>query len=471
MTLALVSAGLWMGACSFVLDFDSLQDDDEGADGGAGGTASGGSGGTGGLDGGTACGVCDDRDPCTKDFCDTSGDAPTCVYEPQHVVPDGMSISQPLEDIHNINLVSAGGKFYLSRFAREGGKDDLSLWTFGRSGDAESFVEGARFSTLRKGTPLAAYEPASGAGLLAIVENLTTRLYLVLAARTQTNQDADVYLMALDENLEIVSDGLGNLSLTLPKFAVPDLTRNPIIWLTGGTVNVGWLTRVSALFFPLDDSMRSWSMTTANPRGLAPLDDGTHPGILVVGDDFVRTQIEGGTPVPVASCIGDKSQPVTGAGSTRITGSYWYGWWTRGQDDSAISDVTPLACGVGGCLAPTCGNEDRKASPGTRNPAFASIQREIEPNVLNIVSAIPNIGVEPPKLELSVSSIRLVSGKPDAEVLANTTLGVADEVGAPDNAKIAVSGEDKFAVAWVQRQANGAELRVERYRMCYPDAQ
>ncbi|MCA9639253.1 MAG: hypothetical protein H6718_23820 [Polyangiaceae bacterium] len=470
--LALLVSALALGACSFVLDFDGLQDGNEQAAGGSGGTSSGGSGGTAGVGGGTACGVCDDKNPCTKDSCDTSGEAPTCVFEPQEMVPDGMSVTQPLDEVHNINLVSAGGKFYLSRFAREGGKDDLTLWTFGRSGDATTFQEGARFSTLRQGTPLAGFEPASGAGLLALVENLTTNIYITLAARQQANQDADVWILALDENLELITDGAGQLSTTLSKFAVPDLTRNPILWQTGNTVNVGWLTRLTALFFPLDDSMRSYSMAAATGQRLAPLDDGNgHPGMLVVTDNEVRTQIEDGTPVIVPSCITDKSLPVTGAGSVRVLGNYWYTWWSRAQGNNAVSDITTLACGAGGCLASTCGSDGRSGSPGVRNPDFAVIQREIEPSVLNILGAIPNLSTSPAELDLTLSRLRIDAGKPNPEVLASTNIPIVDEEGPPDSAKIAVSGEDKVAVAWIQRRSGGAALRVERYLMCYPDAQ
>lgn len=469
--LAVVLAGVTLGACSFVLDFDSLQGDDAQTAGGAGGTSSGGSGGTAGVDGGTACGVCDDKDPCTKDTCDTSGEKPTCVFEPQALVPDGMSVTQPLENAYNINLVSAGGKFYLSRFAREGGVDDLTLWTFGRSGDASTFSEGARFSTLRQGTPLQAYEPASGAGLFASVENLTTNVYLSIAVRNQANADADVWILALNENLELLTEGAGQLSGPLTKFAVPDLTRNPILWQTAGVVNVGWLTRLGAVFFPLDDSNRSYSMAASNPQGIAGLDDGTNPGVLVVTDDAVRTQIADGTPIIVPTCITDKSLPVTSAGSVRVVGNYWYTWWSRAQGNSAISDIATLGCGAGGCLATTCGSDGRAGSPGVRNPAFGVIQREIEPNVLNILGAIPNLTSAPPELDLTLARIRLDAGKPDPEVLSSSSIPIVDEGGSPDDARIAVSGEDKVAIAWIQRRAAGAALRVERYLMCYPDAQ
>ncbi|MGE0324055.1 MAG: hypothetical protein AB7K71_27290 [Polyangiaceae bacterium] len=468
--LSLIASALALGACSFVLDFDGLQDGDAQATGGTGGSSSGGSGGTAGVGGGTACGVCDDKDPCTKDTCDTSGDQPTCVFEPQQMVPDGMSVTQPLDNAYNINLVSAGGKFYLSRFAREGGADDLTLWTFGRSGDATTFKEGARFSTLRKGTPLEPFEPASGAGLFALVENVTTNIYISLAVRDQANTDADVWILALDENFNLITEGAGQLSGALNKFAVPDLTRNPILWQTAGVVNVGWLTRLGAVFFPLDKSNRSYSMTAANPQGIAGLDDGTNPGVLVVTNDAVRTQIADGTPIIVPTCINDKTLPVTSAGSVRVVSNYWYTWWSRAQGNNAISDITSMGCGPGGCLASTCGSDGRVDSPGVRNPAFGVIQREIEPNVLNILGAIPNVSGAP-ELDLTFARIQLEAGKPDPVVLASSSIVITEAEGAPDDAKIAVSGEDKVAIAWIQRRSSGAALRVERYLMCYPDAQ
>src|SRR5690606_15025507 len=107
-------------------------------------------------------------------------------------------------------------------------------------------------SKLSQGTSIEGKLPASGAGLLAKVVGFGTQLYIALAARDAVNEDADVYLVALDDEYNVLANGIGLLSGTR-SFAVPDLKRQPILWETKEVVNVGWLTRVGAVFFPLTE--------------------------------------------------------------------------------------------------------------------------------------------------------------------------------------------------------------------------
>lgn len=458
-----------LGACSFTLDFDELSAGDEQAAGGAAGSSSGGSSGSGATDGGTACGVCDDKDPCTLDLCDTSGETPTCVFEPQQLVPDGMSVTREFDEIHHLNLVSAGGKFYLSTFAREGAVDDLALWTFGRDGDAEQFVESARFSKLSQGTSIEGKLPASGAGLLAKVVGFGTQLYIALAARDAVNEDADVYLVALDDEYNVLANGIGLLSGTR-SFAVPDLKRQPILWETKEVVNVGWLTRVGAVFFPLTENAPTHVVTAVNAQAIAPVDNSQVPGVVVVSDIGVTTQLASNVELPVQSCLLDKSVPITRAGSTRIANNLWYTWWSRAGDVRAASDITSMACGAQTCAADRCDEGDRGASAGVRNPDFAVVVRDIAPDLLTLVGAIPSVDGERATLELSLNTVRLASG--GTEPISSTSLELVNQAvtdgSGPDYPRVALSGEDRLAVSWLEHTGSKAQLRVERYRMCYP---
>ncbi len=463
----LLASSIALSACSFLLDFDELSAGDEQA---AGGTAGTGSGGSGATDGGSACGVCDDKDPCTVDLCDTSGDQPRCVFEPQTLVPDGMSVTQEFDEVHHLNLVSAGGRFYLSTFAREGATDDVTLWTFGRDGDQDQFKAGARFSQLVQGTPLQGKLPASGAGLLAKVLGFKTQIYVALAVRDAANLDANVYLVGLDEEFKPLDD-FGQLSQTRT-FAVPDLKRQPILWETNSIINVGWLTRVGAVFFPLVDNGTTYVVTAANAQAIAPIDNAQVPGVLVVSDNSVTTQLADKPEALVENCIG-KGMPITRAGSARISLNFWYTWWSRASGQGAASDIASLACGQNACAADRCGKGDRDhdASDGVRNPDYAVVVRETTPDLLTLVGAVPSVQGERAKLDLTLNTVRLSGGT--TQPVTSTSVQLVDEAtsqgsGGPDYPRIAVSGEDRLAVAWLETAGSKAQLRVERYRMCYP---
>ncbi len=154
-------------ACSFLLDFDKLQQgkpDAGNASGGHGGTHnSGGSAGslldatmdasTAGAQGGNTtnsdaamdaavpCATdCDDHDPCTTDRC-TAGQ---CVSTPTAgIIDDGFSQTLIGDNIYRAALVAGADRFYLAAYGNlssgdAGARQDIALYSIPASGDTWS---------------------------------------------------------------------------------------------------------------------------------------------------------------------------------------------------------------------------------------------------------------------------------------------------------------------------------------------
>src|SRR5690349_294212 len=112
-------------SCALVLDYGALQHGSNdagtsGAGGSAGTTAtggasgSGGSAGTAGAAGSSPCGVCDDGNACTVDYCDTSSGTPTCKANGMKL--DGFDRRVVADKVHRVTLAAGTDAFYLTAY-------------------------------------------------------------------------------------------------------------------------------------------------------------------------------------------------------------------------------------------------------------------------------------------------------------------------------------------------------------------
>lgn len=500
LTLALAAAAV--PSCVFVLDFDELQEGDgadagsSGGNGGAGGSgaAGAGAGGAGGSAGSDACGGCDDGDPCTRDTCDTSGSTPRCAFTPEGLKPDGLSVTRSFDGLERVTLASSGDRFYLSVFGELEGELDVALFGFGRSGGAETFTEGARFSTLRAG-PLLTKSPASVGGLLPIVSGFDTRIYAFVALQPTLGlgDDAEVWQLVFGDDLQVIESGA--MALGGANYLNDDPTTYPVPWTssTSDEHYVAWRGRGGIYVTKLDTPLGLFQqpqLQVGGVRHIAPFTTPGRTGLIQVGDSGVSGHFFDDPLLDVAapnlSAPASIQQCNTFPGGftsvqtvdAQIPGLY-FTTWSKSADDFIGTELVALFCGEQGpdtvCAATpeSCADGDRLI-PGLRNPNQVLLRRSSDPaDTLHVFSAFsiadPDDGDAGLLLQMQRSIV-------DTEEAGNTvSLGTVTllESWSPgedfaDYPVLALSGEDKLAAAWIEPSSGGAQLRVERFDICYP---
>jgi hypothetical protein len=116
-------------------------------------------------------------------------------------------------------------------------------------------------------------------------------------------------------------------------------------------------------------------------------------------------------------------------------------------------------------------------APGIRNQVYALIRRNLDPSeILYEFIARPSVDLNANQGALSLAMVRARLGAADAgggaEVLQSLELArypLGANAEGPNWPAIALLGEDRLAVAWIeQHETESHKLRFRRFRACYP---
>ncbi len=472
----LAAAGLVLGACSFILDFDELQggEAEQGSGGsagggGIGGQAGGGSGGgeqntdgPGGSAGASALECdsdCDDRDPCTEDSCDTEADPPRCVHSAQiGLVADAVDTTVEGEQFERVTLVAGPNRFYLSSFEiGEAGGETLLYGLGRRDTEIELLYDAANLDEVG--------QPASALGMVP-----DSSLGFTLHAYVAFNDDL------------AVSDGLGRVYyLRFDDFDAPESallgatyaadapTRFPNALDLNGQIFGAWITSSGevALHSVGDAAVETLNQAPAlaeRATALAMISGPTQPGVMFsrMGGG-VFAQIRGAEPTELTECFtGELTYRSMSATSMRLSGA-WVGSWTAYSDDGLGVESKAVFCADNGsCLAEPCEAGDETLN-FAHNPALASTVRQGDrAGVVYVAAATPAFVAnddESVDAELHLSLLRFDFGENPGEtevgvdVLGDRSLSRMPTDAAltgPDFPAVSFLPPDKLAVSWIR---------------------
>jgi hypothetical protein len=179
-------------------------------------------------------------------------------------------------------------------------------------------------------------------------------------------------------------------------------------------------------------------------------------------------------PSPIAECNTEPATAYLGA-STAYSGieNTWLVTWTKATATTIVTQSQTFACTLGFCAeGPNCAE-----ALGVRNQVYALLRRDLDPpNILYEFIARPSIEPTPSEGVLSLAMVRALLAPVDAGggtelvqslELSRYALGSKGE--GPDWPSIALLGEDRVAVAWIeQHETENYKVRFKRFRVCYP---
>jgi hypothetical protein len=495
-----------LASCSFLLDFGSLQ---EGTGGSGGGSAMGGSagssgaggsaavggaskGGSGGSDagstgegaaagelgaGGAACpDECFHDDPCLASGCTPSGACKTGMK--QGLVLDGIDETVPASTHYRVTLASGDDAFFLSSFAENNGKKEVTFYRLSATGNA--FAPVASLGGLDVGKM---GDPLSAAGL--VFEHGLGLLHAHVALDDRTGTSGRVWHLVMDASFQAQTPM--PVSSLVDGYWAASPYNYPASLYAGGQVYAAWINA--------DGSISLGDGTLKPPEHLAAGVQATTVSIFTSTDDqpHVLYGVYGGgvfverpglEPFQLAECQhAPGAYPSSSVIPTGVMG-LWVGAWTKVPvADSAEGFLTTngraIACGPAGCGADMTACKPSDANNLVRNPASVIAHRDGDPTgVVALVQAVPFIGTEGGEnqgnLKLVQQRIDYSKDPPTSEDIAPpvplaTQPAVPPAYRGPDFPAIGFIQPDRFAVAWTQPAATaGDELRVRRYRMCLP---
>jgi hypothetical protein len=478
--LLLSLAGLpLLASCVFLLDYDELEGKAPVAAGGAGGTVSEPQAGQ--ATNGGDCGSCDDSDPCTVDTCDASGEKPECVHtlEPGLVL-DGIDATLESAAFFRVSLVAGDELFYLSALSADADVADVTLYRLGSEATELETLE--KVSELRlEGSVLSnvglALDPAVG-GLA---------LHGFIAMQPKLAAEPKVFHL-------VNRNGKTTTSL-IPTSTYR--TGNPLGFpqaLTIGSKVVGaWIEADGSI------AVHDVGSGTTTKLGDAKVVPAATLSLLSTANDdpavFFTSQDDSGALGTYVETVGSERKQVTECQSA--PGGYvssstiasqlpgvWLGHVTRAGDDYLTTSASTLVCTNGGCASVTDKCDAADLSNGVRNLDGATIHFQTDPaGLVYTIVAVPQIALAEDgktveaKLTLSMAQVDFSGqGKADsAEVgapllVASMPTGEEIAFNGPDWPAVGILPTRQVAVAWIQPSpaGEGAQLRVQRYRMCLP---
>jgi hypothetical protein len=513
-----------LAACSFLLDFDALQQGSggaaglgtaaaagngagaglggsgspaggssgagEGGDGGLAGTPTGGSatggsatGGSAGSAGSPACpDECFHDDPCLLDGCDDDG---ACVTgEVLGLAHDGVDATIPAEVHYRTTMIGADDAFFLSSFTLADNQREVTFYRL--DGTA---AELTTLGTL--GALDIAGDPVSAAGLA--VQPLSGAVHAFVALNDRVEPGARVWHTLL--NVEDPPRPVPVSSL-LDGYFASNPFNYPAAVQSGNETYVAWINLDQSI--GISDTQigtvpkRVSTNTSATTLSLLTASDGQPYVLYTVAGGGVFVERPDLPALEVTEC-----QPAAGeylsssATFTNISG-FWLTGWTKVAEEtpSASGYLTTtgraLYCDTAGCAADMTECDDNSGSNLVRNPVTVIVHRPGDPaGRMEVVQVLPVITVEGDEatswLMLSQKTLNFDPQRPlenGATVediapplaLAEQPASAANGFRGPDFPAIAFVPPDRFAVAWTQPAPNvGDELRVQRYKMCLPD--
>jgi hypothetical protein len=499
-----------VGACSFLLDFDELQQGPPSAvpttqrDAAAGNDASVGMGGTDGqaamggsagaplVDSGIPCPEsCDDSDPCTDDRC-VNGACESVAAA--RIVDDGFQETVKGSDIYRATLVTGEDQFYLAVYGIWEGNQDIDMYRFG-SDDAQWTV-GPRVTDLGTATTDLPISPAA-----LVFDEATSSLYAYFAVGpaapvnflnagqvqrvvlNATLQASTLDPVSTDHNYRYINNTLGPAAAQIPGGDVY------VTWAgappPGSALGAGIYLQSGTAPLPAAATPDIWE--PAELRGLAPiygLGNDTDLGVKgalwqaqrgSANQVDTHMQLLGGLRQTFGQCVNNGVQGVSASTSRAHLDGFWFTTWTKQRDTSFVTEATSILCLTPGLCAfnATCG-EAQSQLDDVRNPKIATYHRLSDANtVAHQALTASQINAANDRTEINLLVQRLSLEDPEAGLTSSEVgalrLSEGPVSNGPNWPEVAVIAPDKVAVAWIEYGANEDTLHVNRYRVCYPD--
>jgi hypothetical protein len=475
-------------SCIFLYDFDDLQGGDS-ADAGTGGGVSNGGAGTDGGDGGNPCGICDDTDPCTRDFCDETVSPPTCRSEPAGVALDGFETRISADEMHRVSITSGPDAFFVSVFETTNSQPEVTIYHLGTSSAITELQAIAQASALGVA---GASGPSSGAAMV-VDTTVGQQLHAYLGIR-EADIRSRVYHVVIDGTLSLRSweplpepagPGAPTYDDTLP-------TRMPVAWKLRDTVYAAWIDTSGGItaHSPGTELMSFGSATDPTMRAstLAPFGSlaGT-PGVAWTGPGLgAFAQLLGKAPLPLLDCTPTPGLFVSSTSAYAQIGGLWFYGWTKAGDGFLVSESRLLLCdNADNCFTDeTC--SDDSVAPAVRNVASDTLRRQEDPaSVFLHATAIPYLTPDESSngtLATLVLSVQRFDFGPnplaensqiEVQEIGSVTLAAAATSAAvnwdgPDWPALSIAPPNKLLVGWIEPTSTGKDVVLQRYEICLP---
>jgi len=477
-----------LASCAFLLDYDELQDGpNPAATGGmpaSGGQPDAGAGTPGAGNGGaatSACGDCNDHDACTVDSCDETGDAPACLHEPTEGLKlDGIDVTLPADRHVRVSLAASGTFFYFSALQVDENQPKIVLYRL-----ANDATELEPISTDElEGVPV------SNVGLA--VEELglgEVALHGFVAAKPKLGDLAPRVVHLVHRDGTTMTNVVG-LSYKADNELIFPQALN-----IGGTIVGAWIQPEGTIAMHDVGSARSETFGAVTLPAttfslLATADD--KPAVMFTAETTPGAAI--GTYVETSGMNRSRLEECEtrpgGYLSSSVIATQVPGLWlvntTRFGADYLTSGGGAILCGNNACapLPETC--EDPESSSGIRNVAGAAVHFPTDdPGIVYSVIALPQIGLKADasgaegKLSLALgradfsapgdaTSTTIGGDENGLSQIAHNDTSEAEGFAGPDWPAVGILPSEQVAVAWIQPQGGGTDLRIQRYKMCLP---
>lgn len=476
-----ICAAPLLSSCYFILDYGDLTSDRDKplATGGASGSGTGGDAGEVAA-GGSACGDCNDDDPCTADSCGADG---KCKNEPtEGLVLDGVDQTLEAKQHVRVSLVGSGQYFYLAELESNGVVPSIGLYRLATDGKAVEAIGG---DLGLDGTPL------SNVGLA--VEELAAgevALHGFLAIKPKLAS-------AVPRVIHVVNRGgktMSNIASLTATYRSDVPTVFPQALTIAGKVVGAWIQADGTI------AVHNVGTTKTESYGLATL-PATTLSLLSTSDDkpavMFTAQSDAGALGTYVETSGQNRAKVSecetkpgGYISSSVISSQIPGLWlaniTRAGDGYLTTGYASLVCANNTCTPVPEDCAEATPSNLVRDVTGATIHFDNDAaGVVYSAVAIPQIAQSADDPDVVVGRLSLGLGRVDfsgelkdaqnmpvggLEVVAENATTEAEGFRGPDWPAVAILPSARLALAWIQPNADfsGSELRVQRYKMCLP---
>ncbi len=494
-----------LGACSFLIDTDSLQggtkatasggtgaeagEPDASNGGHAGQAASGGSSldaGSGGEGGNVACAPadCDDGDPCTVDTCGLDAGS-GCA----HAFSPGLGLEKDFAAIladtqYRVTAAAGSDAFYFSTFSQTSKKNEVEILRLGQNDD--------QYTSLKKlsSYPALAGGPVSVAGLAVDNSAALGESLHALVAVTALGGEPQVWELTSNAKHELgVPRKVGD------SYSASSIFNYPVERALAGIVHGAWINAdgTISVLSPGGGAPAAFGSPLSPASALTLVGtDANKPAVVFAGQTSgVSVQTSGHAAVPIVECQNAKGGFLS-MSATPLVGhnGVWFTVWTKYAPDILTTESHALLCSNGTCIQDTstpC--KDSDSNNLQRNVATDSVHLQGDPPEQSyFVVVSPGLSVDPgagtATAAIFASLARL--GSPLEQNSSSTNIGppltvasqpaLAPDFRGPDFPAVAIlpaGSTVKVAIAWIQPTARGAastsdELHLQRYRMCLP---
>lgn len=493
--LAAATVPLSFLACSFVLDFDELEDGGNttrigfggagggvsvdaggtgplgGSTGGVGGSAAGQAGAEGGSGGGGSMekcgGDCDDTDPCTRDRCATDRNPPTCVHDAQQgLLDDGFARSLTAETFHRATMVAGRDEFYLSAFRSSEGETETTLYSVPREGD--EIVERFRATELGEGNPVSAMGLVADPG-----DDLVLHAYLGFVDAIGGGNPRVNHLRF---------DDLSSPTSTVAGFGydpgVP--SRYPKGFVAEGSVHGVWIDLGGSIAMHFTTggivTFNSNPGVPARATSLAPIASPTSPGVIFSRSrGGVFAELRGGSDVELDECHSDPEAYLSMRSLPLADTGVWLAGWTTSSQGAFTTETKLVVCTDDPCFSQAC-DVGEPVAPNVRHPADALML--LGESTWALATATPTSS-EDGQAELTLA-LKVVDygefgvDEPRVEALGDeivvAEVEAATDLEGPDLPALSFLPPDKLALSYIEPDPGlgVSALRVRRYHVCLP---